>query len=527
VSRVTLRQVFGGTAGTRDVLGTFGETLGIRYAVEDREGRLLFGGAEPASSRFPVTWHGLEIGWVLGPEPARAVVPLLEHLLAREVERKALGTEVLHLYREVNLIYSFSEKLAALLDLERVAQLTLQQARHLIVATDGVILLLDEDSGALSTVAGFGDELPGLTGVRLGHGVIGTVAATGIAEVVHDVLADHRRIVQDPAIRSLICAPLKVGERVTGVIALASSQPIEYTAAELKLLNTLALQTATAIENARLFQRTIQEAVERERLRALHQEAELARAGLERELELAARIQAALFPASLPDLDGYDLAARNQPARQCGGDYYDALVASAAAGRVLLCVADVSGKGLPASLLMSSLQATLRALATRTESLGALTARMSELLYLSTGDNKYATAALLDLDTATGAAHYVSAGHTDSLLIRADGSAEHLHSTGVPLGLLPPGLPFEETTVSLAPGDVLVLYTDGVSEAQNAAGDEFGDARLADIVRRSSGESSGTIVTRIFDAIDAHAGETPQFDDITLMVLRRLDAHTP
>jgi phosphoserine phosphatase RsbU/P len=187
----------------------------------------------------------------------------------------------------------------------------------------------------------------------------------------------------------------------------------------------------------------------------------------------------------------------------------------------------VSGKGLPASLLMSSLQATLRALATRTESLGALTARMSELLYLSTGDNKYATAALLDLDTATGAAHYVSAGHTDSLLIRADGSAENLHSTGVPLGLLPPGLPFEETSITLVPGDVLVLYTDGVSEAVNAAGEEFGDARLADIIRHASGEPSAAIVGRVFDAIEAHAGDTPQFDDITLMVLRRLEAHGP
>ena len=118
---------------------------------------------------------------------------------------------------------------------------------------------------------------------------------------------------------------MKVGERVIGVIALGSTVPMAYTAAELKLLNTLALQTATAIENARLFERTIQAAQEREQLLALHQAAELARAKLESEMKLAARIQADLFPAELPQPDGYQLAARNRPARRCGGDYYDAL----------------------------------------------------------------------------------------------------------------------------------------------------------------------------------------------------------
>jgi len=505
----------------------FADALGVSYSVEDQHGRLLFGEAIAQPwGRFPVSWEGRDLGWVSGPESARIVATLLEHLLSREGERKALGTEVLHLYREVNLIYSFSEKLTALLDVERVARLTLQEARHLIVATDGVIMLLDEDTGSLSTVAGFGDELPALSGFRAGHGVIGTVAATGIAEVVHDVHADPRRAVHDPGVRSLICAPLKVGDRVTGVIALASTQPIAYTAGELKLLNTLALQTATAIENARLFERTVQAALERERLLALHRETEVARAGLERELELAARIQADLFPAELLSLPGYDLAAGNRPARQCGGDYYDALAwptaEAADPDRVLLCVADISGKGLPASLLMSSLQATLRALVGRTASLGELAERASDLLYLSTGANKYATAALLELATTAGEARYVSAGHTDSLLLRAGGTSLSLKSTGVPLGLLPPGLPFEETRVTLDRGDCLVLYTDGVSEAQNAAGEEFGEDRLEAIVRRSHAQPSSAVVTRVLEAIDEFAGGMPQFDDITLMVLRRL-----
>jgi GAF domain-containing protein len=133
------------------------------------------------------------------------------------------------------------------------------------------------------------------------------------------VEVDPRRIVRDTKVRALIAAPLKVGERVLGIIALGSTKTTSYKAAELKLPNTLALQTATAIENARLFERTIHAARERERLLALNKEAEIARARLEGELDLAPRIQAGLFPAILPSVDGYEIAARNRSARRCGG----------------------------------------------------------------------------------------------------------------------------------------------------------------------------------------------------------------
>ena len=406
-----------------------------------------------------------------------------------------------------------------------MAQLTLQEARHLIVATDGAILLIDEPSDALTAAAAFGDELPGLSGFTRGKGIAGTVAATGVGEIVNDVMSDPRRINAVIDVRSLVCAPLKVGEKVIGVIVLASTVPMAYEARELKLLNTLALQTATAIENARLFERTVQAGHERERLLALNKQAEVARAGYERELELAATIQADLFPAQLPHLPGYDLAARNRPARRCGGDYYDA-IPSAGTGddaSVLLCVADVSGKGVPASLLMSHMQATLRALLGRTASLQQLVEHAHALLHASTADNKYVTAALLQLAPATGRASYVSAGHINSLLVRRDGEVLLLGSTGAPLGLLPPGLPYETTMVDIQPGDCLILCSDGVPDAQNESDDEFGESRLTAIVRECRHQSSETIVANVFTAIDAFAGSAPQFDDITMMVMRRLD----
>jgi len=521
VSRVGLRQLVGSRGSARAVVDAVTAAIGGGVTVEDGDGRLLSGEltGSPAAAGYAVQNDGTSLGWVRGPEPARAVATLLEHLVTKEVECKALGAEVLHLYREINLIYSFSEKLAALLDVERVADLTLREARHSIIATDGAVMLL-EDDGALSTVAGFGDELPALSGFRAGHGIVGAVAASGIGEIVNDVEGDSRRVAQ-VRLSSLIAVPLRVGERVIGVLALASTLPLSYTAAQLKLLGTLGLQAATAIENARLFERTVQAAAERERLLRLHKETEVARAKLESELTLAARIQADLFPAALPAVPGYQLAAHNRPARQCGGDYYDAITL-AGEDRVLLCVADVSGKGLPAALVMSNMQATLRALLGRAASLPALAEESSALLFATTAPEKYVTAALAVLSPATGDLRFVGAGHVDTLILRASGDVETLSSTGTPFGLLPPGLPYGESHRSLAPGDTLVLFSDGVPEAQNLSDEEFGEARLLEVLRQTGGASPSDIVTRVVTAIDAFAAGAPQFDDITLLVVRRV-----
>ncbi|HEX5474637.1 MAG TPA: GAF domain-containing SpoIIE family protein phosphatase [Vicinamibacterales bacterium] len=525
MSRVALRQILGQRSAVGALVSAYAEALGAAVTIDDASGRRLHGdpATPPANGRFPVMYDEASLGSVAGPDGARAVAALLEHLASREGERKALGAEVLHLYREINLIYAFSEKLAALLEVEGVARLTLRETRHLIVATDGVIMLLDEEEGALAPVARFGEELASLTGVRRGDGIVGTVAASGVGEIVNDVDHDARRITAVTSLKALICAPMKVGERVVGVIALGSTVPMAYTAAQLKLLNTLALQTATAIENARLFERTIQAARERERLLALQQETELARAKLESEMKLAARIQADLFPATLPRPDGYDMAARNHPARRCGGDYYDALplAVPGAAQHLLLCVADVSGKGLPAALLMSNMQATLRALLGRGVPLPRLAEAASDLLYAATSPEKYVTAALVDLTPGTGELRFVGAGHLDNAILRADGAIVPLTSTGAPLGLLPPGLPFGEMRDVLHPGDAIVLYSDGVTDAQDASGAEFGESRLYDLLRRAADLAPETIIDRVFRAVETFVGGTPQFDDMTMLVLRR------
>jgi sigma-B regulation protein RsbU (phosphoserine phosphatase) len=336
-------------------------------------------------------------------------------------------------------------------------------------------------------------------------GLEGLPDAIAVAELPEGALKERLAAAQGELV-----LPIKSGEGGVGGLIVLGPRPGQrpYEAADLEFGAGLVAQASVALANAWHFRETLE------------------KKKMERELELAASIQANLFPSELPPLvteGGYDVAVRNRPARQCGGDYYDALPARGAGGepRVLLCVADVSGKGLPAALLMSNMQATLRALLGRLPSLCELAAQASELLFATTAANKYVTAALLELTPSSGAARYVSAGHTDCLLLRASGEEVWLKSTGAPLGLLV-GVPYTDTTFALGAGDCLALFSDGVTEAQSEAGEDFGEARLCDIVRSSAGESADVVVARIFEAIDRFAGRAPQFDDITVMVLKKL-----
>jgi len=174
---------------------------------------------------------------------------------------------------------------------------------------------------------------------------------------------------------------------------------------------------------------------------------------------------------------------------------------------------------------MSNMQATLRALLGRTESLPDLAARASDLLLASTSPEKYVTAAFVELEPIAGTLTFVGAGHLDNVVLRANGDAVPLASTGMPLGLLPLDVPYGETTRTLAAGDWLVLYSDGVTDAENEHGEEFGEARLLETLRNMASLPAVALIDGVFDAIDSFAGGAPQFDDITLLVARRLRAH--
>jgi sigma-B regulation protein RsbU (phosphoserine phosphatase) len=243
---------------------------------------------------------------------------------------------------------------------------------------------------------------------------------------------------------------------------------------------------------------------------------------MQEELTLAAAIQARLFPAVLPELLGCELAARNRPALLCGGDYYDVLPTTGA-GKTephLLCVADVAGKGLPASLLMSNLQAILHTSLWYRPGLADLVVRTNELLNCSFPPDRYVTAILADFEPVTGTCTFVNAGHNGGVLMRADGRLDVLKPTGPPLGILQ-NLPFLSERTELLPGDVLYLYSDGVPEAFNRRDEEWGDERLMSCLHRCRDLSPEKIISEVFEEIDTFVSDAPQHDDITMLVLKR------
>jgi serine phosphatase RsbU (regulator of sigma subunit) len=513
MASVVLRHLIRKRKDVASVLATLVGALGAGIAIEDPEGELLFGDRDGGSGeRWAVTLDGEHLGWVCGGAHAAAVAAVLGHLAAKETERKTLANEVLHLYREVNLIYSFSEKLASTLDLDKVAGLTLEEARHLIAATDGAVMLVDEPTDRLDPVADFGDVYSAARGTAWAEGLFASILASGQGEIVNDVHADARHVHRGHAIASLICTPLRVKERVTGLIALSSSTPVGYAAAHLKLLNTLALQTASAIENARLFERTVQAARDRERLAALH-----------KELEVASEIQRAIVPSQFPpfpERSDFAIHASMTPARAVGGDFFDFFLIDA--DRLGFVIGDVSGKGVPSALFMAVCRTLVKASAQAGVSPEACLGQVNRVLASEDVASMYVTVFYGVLDTRNGHVTYCNAGHNPPYVLRGDGSVEPLAQIGgMVVGLFEDAF-YEAGHIVLGPGDALFMYTDGVTEATDPAGEEYTTSRLAPCLARCRGMGLDDVIRTVGAEVATFAGEAPQGDDITMLALRYL-----
>ena len=242
---------------------------------------------------------------------------------------------------------------------------------------------------------------------------------------------------------------------------------------------------------------------------------------LEGEVRLARAVQERLLPEALPAPPGLDVAAFWRPHGDVSGDAYD--LATLDDGRLVVAVADVVGKGIPAALLMATLQAGLRMLRPELEAGGALadaTERLDRLVAESTQIGQFVTLAWATVDPATGGVESVTAGHPALRLLRADGTVEHLDAGGPLLGVLPDAT-YSEGTATLAPGDALVLVSDGATEAADGSDDEFGDARLDAALAGLSGQPSASVLDALTRAVEAFCGDTPLNDDLTLVAVRR------
>jgi len=249
------------------------------------------------------------------------------------------------------------------------------------------------------------------------------------------------------------------------------------------------------------------------------------RVTMKRDLEIAREIQRWLVPEVPPRVPGADVAFVSRPANTVGGDYYDAFLRDAgntseAASRLLLVVADVAGKSVPAALLMATFQASLRSLAAAPTALTELVARINRYACAhSLGGRRFTTAFFAELDPSTRALTYVRAGHDVPVLRRAGGRLERLDAGDLPLGI-DPGAHYEDHAVTLAPGDLLLIFTDGLVEAVNEKEEEFGESRLLNALETTPEQSAEATLKRLVARVDAFTGAARQRDDITCLILR-------
>src|SRR5215216_4231539 len=368
-----------------------------------------------------------------------------------------------------------------------------------------LIMMRDEGSEDLRVaVARLRDRVGEVGEIRVSRNVLDEVVIRGKSVLTSDAQHDPRfasgtMVLQ--GVRSVLAVPLGVADKVFGIIY--ADSPIaegRFTEDHLKVLTTLASVAAIRVENARLV------------------EARLERERLERELALASEIQQRFQPTAPPHVNGYELQGISFPCYEIGGDYYDFIERED--GRLVIALGDVSGKGTAAALLMSSLHAAIHAQSASHDSLVAAISAVNRYLADNIPSNRFVTLFYAELDPESGALSFINAGHNPPIIAKADGTVVQLTAGGLPLGIKRDA-EYREGRTQLQRGDVLVIYSDGVTEATSPTGEEFGATRLYEVVSRNIEASAAGIRDRIESSLTKFSQGTSAADDITLVIVKR------
>lgn len=418
---------------------------------------------------------------------------------------------------------SVTDKLRLLLDITKMISrsLDLQEVINLVMDTLGTLLPYDaagifiiqsqkesteeavQQSAVYRAEAVRGYDIDDLVELRLkmGEGIIGYVATTGEPVISPDVHNDPRYVNARRETRSEMVAPIISNDEVIGVFDLESDQVNTYTPDDLQVLMLLASQVAIIIEKVMLHEQL----VEKKRL--------------EGQLEVARQVQLELLPPSDPNLEGFDISAYNFPTEEVSGDYYDWV--RIYDDQIGVVIADVSGKGVPAALLMAFLRASLRSAIHIGYAPHISMAKVNYLLWESIERNQFVTAFYGVLDASNKTLAYTNAGHNPPLVLDKDGKTRFIERGGLPLGMFR-DTRYYEYYVPIEPGQVIVLYTDGVTEASNAEGEEYGRDRLAQAVLDAQGLSARETVSKLHRGVIDWTGGMGADDDITFFIIKAL-----
>lgn len=421
----------------------------------------------------------------------------------------ALEEENIRLRRAVAELTILNELAAAIdstMTTDQIMNLIVQKAIKSVGVEQGAIMLItDKALSPMKTLIRSMDASSEGVPYRLGVSLTGWMLKNQKPLLIKDFASDERFKgvkVESAQIRSVLSVPLKVKDKMIGVINLINKKGGgTFTPDDQRLVGIIATQSAQVLENARLYE-------EEKRLQQM-----------EKELQMARDIQQSLLPKENPRLPGAEIAGLSHPAREVGGDYYDFI--ELGEDHLGVVIADVSGKGVPASLLMSNIQATLRVQVVTSTSVKDCIAEANTALHKSTEADKYATLFCGILDTNEKTFTCTNAGHNSPMLISQDGSCRRLETGGIVLGMLPQ-MPYQEERIQLRPGDLLLMFSDGITEAMNDREEEFGEERLLKLLAENRSLSPEPLLEKIVAEVSTFTGDTPQQDDMTLVAIKLL-----
>jgi phosphoserine phosphatase RsbU/P len=499
----------------------------ITVGITDVEGSILWGEiSQNSSERYSIKVAKKELGYAIGSSNATSVAALLSYLATVEAEKNLAIEELEQKHEEINLFQSVSEKITGSLELSVVLESVIEEINTLIEATSGSIMLVNEEKGTLDIIAAFGTahkvKLNPQISFRLDGSIAGSVAKSGKGEIINDVLSDSRFVAGKNPVSSLMCVPLKTRSKVLGVLNISHAQPTEYTEQQMQTLTILGAQAAQAIENAILHKNELKAAI------------------AQNEIEKGRQMQKDFLPDQLPQIPEWELGVFFAPARQVAGDFYDTFILPN--NQLGLVIADVCDKGVGSALFMALFRSLIRVFSAHIPTINSLpseeTARLEAIkavhnqaleAVVMTNDyvaenhsnlNMFATLFFGILDPVTGLLTYVNGGHEPLLIIGSEGIKERLKPTGPAVGMMP-SMTFRTNCTYIRPGELLFGYTDGVPEAHDIDGKFFTEDKLISILDQPPLKAD-ELIEKVRANVMAHTGEADQFDDITMLALRRI-----
>lgn len=414
-----------------------------------------------------------------------------------EVERLRRAVEELSILNDLARAISVSQ------DSDEIMKTIINRSVKAVSAEEASITMVDHDE-MVPTGTLIWERSGGGSGehYHLNNSILGCMCHEKRSLLVNDPEGDPRfqgiRVAE--GIRNFLCVPLMVGAELIGVLSAYNKIGEDFNPDDQRVLAIIATQSAQVLEKARLDH----EAKASERIRE--------------DMRLAEIIQERLLPNGPPNIPGFDVAGASLAAGHVGGDYFDFIPLRD--NRWAIALGDVSGKGVPAALLMANLQATLRSQALQDTSCHQCMANCNRLLFLSTSHDRFATLFYGRLDVRSNILTYCNAGHERPFHLTRDGDIKRLTSGGLAVGILEK-FDYEDDIVIMQPGELIVIFSDGVTDMINADDEAFGEIRLQDLLRENLELGSKDLVDLIIAEVQKHAGDEPAFDDITMVIIKK------